>query len=253
MEEIDGVWLRPGVEVSNAMVVVAAPTLGFVGPITARYLVGELDMERIGGMIPSTLPPVARVGQGRPSFPIALHKRETRCGLDGDCEHLVVVETELGADVRTQHAIAKTLVDWATEQEACSLLSPDGLVVEEDESQTVRGVASNDEAAAKLPGEGVELMEGGYIAGLSAALLCYSETVGLETVCLLAESNPGYPDARAAARIVGVLDRIIPEISIETKPLIEEAERIEEHVRSEMDRLRSQSQEMPPDPGMMFG
>lgn len=252
MDESAGVWLRDEADVSNAMVVVAAPTMGFVGPITAQFLVRQLDMELVGGLVPDSLPAVTRVGEGRNAFPVGVHTRETRCGPRGECDRLVVVETELLPDVPTQHELARTFVDWAQEHGAGWIVAPDGLFIQEEETEKVRGVASGQAGLEAFASEEIEAIEGGYIAGLSAALLCYSEMAGVDAMCLLAESNPSFPDARAAARIVNVLDRVIPEIAIETEPLIEEAEEIEENVRREIERLQAQSQERPSDTGMMF-
>lgn len=253
MDELASPWLEAGADVSNAMVVVVAPTIGFVGPITAQFLVRQLDMDRVGGLIPETLAPVARVSEGSPSLPVAIHSRETACGPQGHCERLVVVETELLLDLRTQHRIARTLVDWCRENEAKALVAPDGFFVQDDEGADLRGAASSPAAVDHLREYDVDIMEGGYVVGLSGGLLCYSEVAGMETYCLLAESNPSYPDARAASRIVGVLDRFVPEISIETEPLLREAEHIEEHVRREAERLRDQANELPPEEHMMFG
>lgn len=253
MDSVGEPWLEPEADVSNAMVVVAAPTIGFVGPITAQFLVRELAMDRVGGLVPTTVPPVARVGEGSPSLPVAIHTRETACGPEGRCERLVVVETEMMLDIDSQHALAQTLVDWCQEQGAHAVIAPDGFFVHDEEGSDLRGAASSPSAVEHLRGYDVEVMEAGYIVGLSGGLLCYGEMADVEVYCLLAESNPTYPDARAASRIVGVLDRFIPEIDIETEPLLAEAEHIEEHVRREAQRLHDQASEAPYEEGMMFG
>ncbi|MDX1611628.1 MAG: PAC2 family protein, partial [Candidatus Thermoplasmatota archaeon] len=77
---------------------------------------------------------------------------------------------------------------------------------------------------------GIQPVEDGMVAGLSAALLYDSEHMGLNTLCLLSETQPDHPDARAAARIVSVLDALIPDIPLETGPLLQEAEAIEAQV-----------------------
>jgi predicted ATP-grasp superfamily ATP-dependent carboligase len=49
---------------------------------------------------------------------------------------------------------------------------------------------------------------------------------------LLAETRTGMPDARAAAKIIEGIDRLIPSIKIDVKPLYEEAGRIENYLRT---------------------
>lgn len=253
MEGVETPWLEAGADVSDAMVVVAAPTIGFVGPITAQFLVRQLDMDAVGGLIPPSLPPIARVGKGSPSLPVAIHARETTCGPQRRCQRLVVVETELMLEHATQHELAHTIVRWADEQDAQAIVAPDGFLVSDQEGASLRAAGSSPRALETLTEYDLDPMEAGYVVGLSGALLGHGEIAGLDTYCLLAESNPNYPDARAASRIVRVLDRFVPEIEIETEPLLEEAEKIEEHVRAEVERMRQQSQESPHEGGMMFG
>ena len=54
-------------------------------------------------------------------------------------------------------------------------------------------------------------------------------------MALLVEADPSYPDARAAAKLIELLDKLLPNIKLDTEPLIEEAERIEKQIKSMME------------------
>ena len=61
-----------------------------------------------------------------------------------------------------------------------------------------------------------------------------------------------HPDARAAARVIHHLDMLLPAIKLDTEPLIEEAERIEEQIKSMMmHKLQASEEDM--DPSMTEG
>ncbi|MFQ5552555.1 MAG: hypothetical protein ACE5EW_02425, partial [Thermoplasmata archaeon] len=43
---------------------------------------------------------------------------------------------------------------------------------------------------------------------------------------------PDFPDARAAARVIETMDKVLLKMGLDTKPLYEEAGRIEEQLKS---------------------
>lgn len=239
------VHTQDGIDLSEAMVVVGAPTLGLVGTITTRYLVERLDLALVGGLRSPRFPPVSIIHEGRPSLPIRLYHLPARCGAELECQRLIVVTAEFMPGVELIHGMTEALIEWALAQEAQAMLVPDGLVVQDTEQtgQEIRGVAALDSGMELLAKLDVEPVPEGMISGLSASLLYDSERLGLNTLCLLAESHPDHPDARAAARVVEIFDRLIPDIDISTTPLLEEAEAIENQVRSLRQQLAEKASE----------
>lgn len=226
-------------EVSSPLVVVGLPTLGVVGTITAQYLVDQLDLPEVGGVYSPTFPPVGRVEGGRSGFPVRLHAVEASCGLDLTCEHLVVGVSAFLPGPAGAYQLADTLTAWSKQVDASGLVVPDGLLVPGEASDDVHGVAALDEGVVTLEDAGVDPLEQGMLGGFSAATVADGRRRGVNVISLLAESAPDHPDARAAARLVRVLDAFVPEIPIETKPLLEEARRIEEQAQA----LREQIEE----------
>lgn len=232
---------EPDADLSRGLVVVGIPTLGLVGTITTHYLIDQLEMPQVGGIYSPRFPPVSRVTDGRSSLPVRLHTIEAQCGPGHACERLVTVVTEFLPGPETLHRFSDALTRWAIEQDAKLLLVPDGLMIGGEEGPTVRGVAARQGGLAPLTKLGVEPIDGGVLMGVSAAMLAQGERLGADTVSLLAESAPDHPDARAAARLVEVLDKIVPEIDIETAPLIEEAERIEQQLQAVRTQVEQQA------------
>lgn len=255
MDDEVRVWTEPDTSIEDPMVVVGTPTLGLVGTIVSHYLHETLEMEAVGGLRSPYFPPVGRIQDGRPQRPFGIYSLETTCGLDGDCDHLVVVESDFLPHPAIQADAARKLVAWAQDHGACRIVVPDGLLVTGGESQAVHGVGSSDGALDRIRKLDLEVIDQGILGGLSSLLLFEGEEQGVETLSLLAESAPDHPDARAAARLVSILDRIVPEVHIETEPLREEAERIEEAVRESREMLERQTEGMkgPGPDSMMFG
>lgn len=230
------VVVEDGRDLGQPLVVVGLPTLGVVGTITAQYLVDQLEMPQVGGLYSHRFPPVGRVSGGRSSFPVRLHAIEAECGPNLRCGHLVVAVTEFLPDASAVYAIAEQVTEWARDRDANLVVSPDGLLVRGEEGSTVHGVAALERGLEVFDQAGVQPMEDGVLMGFSAASIANGRRLDVNTVSLLAESVPDHPDARAAARLVEVMDPFVPAIDIDTGPLIEQAEGIEDEIQ----RLRDQ-------------
>jgi len=53
-----------------------------------------------------------------------------------------------------------------------------------------------------------------------------------DVITLLSEAHPDYPDARAAARVIEVIDKLLLHTELDARPLYEEAERIEMQLKT---------------------
>ena len=89
-----------------------------------------------------------------------------------------------------------------------------------------------------LAAAGVSRMEQGIVSGIAGYLLSEGDRRGLNITALLADCNPMYPDARAAAfateAVSELVDREIP-----LGELLEDARKIEENVREMFKRSQS--------------
>lgn len=232
-------------EVADPLAIVGLPTLGLVGTITAQYLVDQLEMPEVGGVYSRGFPPVGRISGGRSGFPVRLHAVEARCGLDLTCEHLVVGVSEFLPGPASVYDLSQALTAWADGADASALVVPDGLLVPGEEREEIHGVAALEGGIGTLEAAGVDPLEEGILGGFSAAVIADGRRRGMNAISLLAESSPEHPDARAAARLVKVLDRLVPDIPIETKPLLEEAKRIEAKTQALREQIDEQTNPTP--------
>lgn len=120
-------------------------------------------------------------------------------------------------------------------------MCPEGLVIEKEEgapppddekSVRVYGVGSTQRARDLIIEPNVLPFSEGVITGVAGILLNEGKRRNFDVISLLAEAQQDYPDARAAAKIIEIIDRLMLHTRLDAKPLYREAERIEAQIRS---------------------
>jgi uncharacterized protein len=81
-------------------------------------------------------------------------------------------------------------------------------------------------------------MNEGMITGVTGVLLYKAALEKQNAMCLLSKAHSKFPDSRAAAKLIQILDVMLPGIKLDPKPLYEEAERIEDKIKSFMEQSK---------------
>lgn len=238
------VHLYEDVDLSETAIVDGFPSVGLVSTICANYLIDLLDLDQIGILDAPSFPTVSIVRDGEPMFPVRIYASDTVC----------VFVSEFQPDKHLVRPIAETLLDFAAEHDAEVVVSPEGLVTDEesDEEEDVQvyGLASTPQLRETLAQAELETFSNGIITGVSGVLLSLGKRQGMPSLSLLAEANPNYPDARAAARVIEAMDGLLEHVEIEVKPLYTEAENIERTLRQMQKQAAGGGQ---PDQHPMYG
>ena len=102
---------------------------------------------------------------------------------------------------------------------------------------------------------GIPLLKHGVVGGMTGVMMGEGRRRGIDLSAIMAEANPGIPDARAAARIIEKLDLLFPAIHLDPEPLLEEAARIEEQIKAMLSHQLSASEEKGEDStsAMLYG
>ncbi len=220
-------------DLRNATIIDGFPSVGLVSSIAANYLIKILEMEQIGIMDSSQFPTVSLIRDSKPLSPVRIYAGEK--GKKGD--QIVAFISEFQAPPNLVRPIARTLVNWAIEQKCRMIVSPEGLVVDPELresaeiSDVVFGIASTVRTRELLKQHQIQSFEEGVISGVAGVLLNEGRKRDFDVVTLLAEAHPDFPDAKAAAIVLEAIDRILLGIEFDAKPLFEEAQRIEDHIR----------------------
>jgi uncharacterized protein len=253
------------IDLSSAMLLECFPTVGLVSTIAASYLVSQLQLAPKGSVSAPWSAPLSVVLGGRALPPIRLYGGEKVCGIDGNCDQLFILMSEFPIPDFGIQPLSAALLDWAHERGCREVVSLEGLPRagegedgEEGEAPLepplpggaakVYGVGTSERARAMLRREGVDEMSSGVITGVSGVLMWMAEQRRMDAVCLLAEAYRQFPDARAAAGLVRIVDGMLKNIAVEIDPLMEQAEALEKQIKKAVDAAvqAQQARRVPP-------
>jgi uncharacterized protein len=253
------------VDVEGAIVIDGFPSVGLVSSIVANYLIDTLEMEQIGIVESPAFPTVSLVRNGVPQHPVRIyagHPPADRAGRGAD--KLVAFVSEFHPAPTIIHPLANVILDWVQEQRCSLLVSPEGLVVEAVPNSPrmsraprltdvkVYGVASTRKARELYIEPNMIPFAEGVITGIAGVLLNEGRRRAFDVLTFLAEAQADYPDARAAAKVIETINRILLRTPLDAVPLYAEAERIEQQLLSiqkhAADRSRSESSTQPSQP-----
>jgi predicted ATP-grasp superfamily ATP-dependent carboligase len=211
---------------------------GLAATVAAHYMVRALDLPRIAILRSEQEIPIAIVQNGRVQPPIRVH----------GAGKIAIALSEFPPPPAGLAGLADILLAGATSRKVRLLLALEGVVphpliegeaeepgLGEQQSWVITSrpdpelLASFKAAAARPLGDAV-------LAGVAGALLVRSQNLSLPVGALLvsARDSEGFPDHRAAATLIETVDRLLPELKIDTGPLRTQAEVIERALRAAM-------------------
>ncbi len=212
------------IDLRDGVILNGFPSVGLVSSIVANYVIDSLRLEQVGIVDSDYFPNVALVRSGEPLSPVRIYGGNLK-----DDVKIAVFISEFQMPVQISRPLASLILDWMDEKRAAMVVTPEGLIAEEKNDVKVYGVGSTGYATRKIP-KYVKKFEEGVISGVSGVLLTEGKKRGRDVIALLAEAHPDYPDARAAGKIVEVLNDMLRDVKIDPKPLYEEAKRIEDNI-----------------------
>ncbi len=227
----------------DAMILVAFPTTGLVASIAGQFLLEHLQLPLVGSVHIDGMTPVAVVTDGLASLPIRIHGGEVECKLeDRHCPRIYLVVTEIQMGDAAFDLIGRAILEWAREGGANIILCLEGVVRDEGDKEPDVFAAGGDPAALQeLLAIDVPPLERAILGGVCAVILTSARKEKVCAGALVVEADPANPDGRAAVELIKALDRLIPSVTVDTKPLEEEAQRLEETVRKAERDARAQA------------
>lgn len=230
----------------GATVIDGFPSIGLVSSIVANYLVNALHLQQVGIMESDHFPAISLVRRGEPLSTVRIYASERVVGADDETDQLVVFLSEFQPPPNLIRPISAALLDWITEQRCRALISPEGLVIERDGGEEgevpegarpadtidVYGVGSTRRANRWLEEKGIQSFQEGVITGVAGVLLNEGHRREFDVVTILAEAHSNFPDARAAAKVIEIIDKLVLNIELTAEPLYREAEEIEKQIKA---------------------
>lgn len=224
----------------GGIVLSSFPSAGLAATVAAHYIVRTLKLPRIGRFHSEEAIPIAVVQGGQVHPPVRVYGRPD----------LALVLSEFPPVADSAASIAEAILRGAETRGARHVIGLEGVVPhpigpEEGEEAPGRGEQESVWVAHSRPDPKVSAwfesahartLEEGVIGGVSGALLvsALESRVPLSVLLVSARATEGYPDHRAGAALIEAVDRLLPEIAIDTGPLRSQAELIERALRAAM-------------------
>jgi len=243
-------WREEAPEAKNfqegSVVVSAFPSAGLATTVAGHYMVRALNLPRIGRFESPDLSPIAVVQGGVVNPTIRVYGRPD----------LGLVLSEFPPSPTQANAIARTILEAAERHKVRMIVGLEGVVPhpegdEEGDAQDEQSAVaeaqppeqvwvaySRKEASVTKSFDAAKArpLEDGVIGGVSGALLVQGIGRSIPVTVLLVSARvaEGLPDHRAGAALIETLDRLLPEVKIDTGPLRAQAEQIEKALRAVM-------------------
>ena len=197
------------------------PGLGLVGKIATDHLVRELDMRYYAGVDCEGLPRIGvyRGGDRTARPPVRIYVSE---------EHdLFALQSDAPIGSEAVGTVSDCVTEWTVAQEATPIYLS-GLPSEREEAPDIYGIATGD-AGETLEAHDIDVPpEDGVITGPTGALINRAAHRNLDSVGLVVESSPQFPDPEAASVLLEEGIAPIADLEIDVEDLLDRAEEIKE-------------------------
>jgi predicted ATP-grasp superfamily ATP-dependent carboligase len=244
VDEPGTVPLAPG-----GVLATSFPSAGLAATVAAHYIVRALNLPRVGRLESPESAPIAVIQSGHVNPAVRVYARP----------NFGLVVSEFPPTMSSAGPLAEAILSAAETQRVRMVLCLEGVVphpveetTEAEGKESVWFALSKEDPAmlTALTAAGARRLEDGVIGGVSGAMLVAGLHRSIPVVTLLVSSTvpEGFPDHRAGAALIEMIDRCLPEIQIDTKPLRTQAEAIERALRAAM-RTQPKAAGGPPEPG----
>jgi len=212
----------------GGMVIDGFPSAGLINAIASECLIRSGGTELCAIIDSPEFPPLSIVNQYSPQFPARLHVNRNL--------KVAFFVSEFNINPAIQSAMARTILNWALENECKMIISASGLVTSESpdvkgqgvaDVQPIFAVASTPSSLEIIKDHGFVPLRAGSIRGIPAALLNEGSLTGQDVIVLLANIMTDAPDFRAAALISTAVTKLVPGLSCDIAALDREAQEIE--------------------------
>ncbi|WP_436343859.1 proteasome assembly chaperone family protein [Natronorubrum sp. FCH18a] len=209
----------PEVDLEEPTLIEGFPGLGLVGKIATDHFVRELDMRYYASVDCDGLPRIGayRGGDRTARPPVRLYVSE---------EHdLFALQSDVPITSDAVNTVADCVTEWIVEAEATPIYLS-GLPAEREGTPDLYGIGTGD-AGETLEAHDIAIPpEDGVITGPTGAFLNRAAHRNYDSVGLVVESSPQFPDPEAASVLIEAGIAPIADLEIDVQDLLDRAEEI---------------------------
>jgi len=207
--------------------------IGLTSTIAIGCFINSLKTELVSILDSPLFPPISVIYNTKPNFPARIYANEEK--------KLAFFVSEAILESSAYRQIAHTILKWSNYNKCKTVISVASREIEKEDrtkKEPSLYVISNSQIIMKeLNDIGILPLKNGTVNGIPGVLLNESNWKNIDVVVFVVDIISGVPDFRAAANVAQVVSKIVPEAYCEIKPLIKEAENIENNLKM----IRSQT------------
>ncbi|WP_255149191.1 proteasome assembly chaperone family protein [Halorarius halobius] len=211
---------------------------GLAGLTAADYLVEQLELEKVGHITVDQLPTITPFENGTP-------RHHTRL-FTSDAVDLTVLVGELFVPPFAADPFGDAVLEWAEDagSEEVVVLSGVPIAHGPDDHRPFYIASPDYQSTYDLAAADVTPMMGGFLDGVKGAVAGRGIDSPLRTCVFTTPTHPQAPDAEAALRLLGAVDRVY-ELGLDTGPLETFAAEVSTYYEELAERLADQEEERP--------
>jgi uncharacterized protein len=205
---------------------------GLTSTIAIGCFINSLKTELVGILDSPLFPPMSVIYNAKPNFPARIYANEEK--------KLAFFVSEAILEPSAYRHIAHTILNWSNYNKCKTVISVASREIEKDRTKkdsALYVISNSPNKMKELNDIGILSLKNGTVNGIPGILLNESNWKNIDVIVFVVDVISGVPDFRAAANVAQVVSKIIPEAYCEIKPLIKEAENIENNLKM----IRSQT------------
>jgi uncharacterized protein len=203
----------------NPVIIEGFPGFGFAGTIATEFLIKHLNAKRIGKIFSSKLTPMVAFHNSEIIDPLEIHYSK---------KYNLIIVRSLTNITGAEWDIADILMDLSKKLNAKEIISLEGIGSEKISKSKVYYFTNSEKHKTKFENINLEKLENGVIMGVTGVLILKMKKTPFS--CIFVQSNPSFPDSRAAGEIIKVLDNYLG-LKVDYTPLIRTAEDFEKKLK----------------------
>ncbi|MFW9922237.1 MAG: proteasome assembly chaperone family protein [Candidatus Thorarchaeota archaeon] len=215
----------------NNILITGFHGIGTTGFIAIKYIINQIQAEKIGTIISDYIPPFITTKDGKISLPFELFKKDN-----------IVLLLPQFQPYRNEHRLfAEQIVKWSLEANFSKAILIGGLDarLKKKEGDDIRVLATTNYLERNKDTKLI-LEEGLFVTGPLALLLTYYEINDFPAIALLPYAESSRTDPLAAANAIKIINELTS-LHIETKRLIQDAEVIEKNLQDIITQTKDQN------------
>ena len=211
----------------NPIIIEGFPGIGFIGSIATEFLVDHLKAEKIGKIEFTEQTPVVAIHNSKVVEPF---------GIFYSSKYNLVILHAINPVNNIEWKITEAIEKIVKTLGAKEVISIEGVA---STSKDVNTFFYSKKFSKKFEKMKIPPLKEGIIMGVTASILLRDK---FPSSCIFVETHSQLPDSRGAAKIIEVLDKYLG-LKVDTKPLLQKAEVLENKLKDLMQQSKVASEE----------